>query len=127
MEHKYADVVLHQAWSSVIAQDLQTERGKLEVKILMQKEGDAQAKLRGGILTKGDIKQRCQSHGDETKYFFLNEGFLFYKHEEVKLWWKDPYRYCARGSSVIQVRARHNRAEKRKFFILRLSKVDTFT
>ncbi len=48
MEHKYADVVLHQAWSSAVAQDLQTERGKLEVKILMQKEGDAQAKLGGG-------------------------------------------------------------------------------
>ncbi len=48
MEHKYADVVLHQAWPSVVAHDLQTERGKLEVKILMQKEGDAQAKLGGG-------------------------------------------------------------------------------
>lgn len=58
MEHKYADVVLYQAWSSVLAQDLQTEKGKLELelKIQMQWEEDAQAKL-GGILTKGVTKQ----------------------------------------------------------------------
>ncbi len=57
MEHKYADVVLHQAWPSVVAHDLQTERGKLEVKILMQKEGMHRQNWEGGILTKADIKQ----------------------------------------------------------------------
>ncbi len=89
MEHKYADVVLHQAWSSAVAQDLQTERGKLEVKILMQKEGDAQAKLGGGGgLTKGDIKQLDVNPMGMKQLFiyFLNEGFLFYKHEKAKLW-----------------------------------------
>lgn len=68
MEHKYADVVLYQAWSSVLAQDLQTEKGKLELelKIQMQWEEDAQAKL-GGILTKGVIKKTLDVNPIEMK------------------------------------------------------------